>query len=336
MAGTPWVFLSRVIRAEPAAAAAAAAPDFTLPIALPPRLTILAAGRGAHPDPNHPDRNPYIIAAGPLCLLAHFAVAPSMGTTFEDNPHDTRLAVGDYIIAELQVRKGSDHATLVSFEWDQQAWYSEDVESPFAEEDRDREWAPHGAVCVETTLWWFDLSWGILSCDLAGDHDLLFHRLPDDRALPMATPLMLTQRCIAVEVIVPEVGGDDDDSGDDSEAARVCMWTMTFGPDGWRWEANYSVGFPKIWDDASYRETGLPRDVPIVAAVCPTDPNLVYFTLKRNIFGVNVANHRVVGNEVYDEKVNNARLDATQASVRYVLPWYLPPGLAPGAAGHDS
>ncbi|PVH48060.1 hypothetical protein PAHAL_4G232000 [Panicum hallii] len=307
-----------------------------------------------------------------------------MGTTFEDNPHDTRLAVvrhfhradgattasaelvpartspvpallnvgsvglysdheGDYIIAELQVRKGRDHATLVSFEWDQQAWYSEDVESPFAEEDRDREWAPHGAVCVETTLWWFDLSWGILSCDLAGDHDLLFHRLPDGRALPMATPLMLTQRCIAesqgqlryVEVIVPEVGGDDDDSGDDSEAARVCMWTMTFGPDGWRWEANYSVGFPKIWDDASYRETGLPRDVPIVAAVCPTDPNLLYFTLKRNIFGVNVANHRVVGNEVYDEKVNNARLDATQASVRYVLPWFLPPGLAPGAAASN-
>ncbi|KAG2611112.1 hypothetical protein PVAP13_4KG140400 [Panicum virgatum] len=246
----------------------------------------------------------------------------------------------DYIIAELQVRRGSDRVTLVSFESGIEGWYAEEMESPFAEEDRDREWAPHGAVCVETTLWWFDLSWGIISCDIEADHDLLFHPLPDGRALPMATPLMLTQRCIAVsqgrlryvEVIVPEIGGDDDDSGDDTEAARVCMWTMAFGPAGWRWEANFSVGFPEIWDDASYRDTGLQRNVPIVATVCPTDPNLVYFTLKRHIFCVNVATHRVLDIELYDEQVNNARLDANQASTRYVLPWYLPLEVAPGAA----
>jgi len=384
MAASPWTLLCRVIRAEPAAAAAAAAdaPDFTLPIALPPRLSILAAGRGAHPDPSRPDRNPYIIAGGPLCLLAHFAVAPSMGMTFGDNLDDTRLVVvrqfhrvdgvttasaelvpgraapapalsnvgsvglisyddDDYIIAELQVRRGSDRVTLVSFGSGMEGWYTGDVESPFAEEDRDREWAPHGAVCVETTLWWFDLSWGILSCDIEGDHDLLFHPLPDGRALPMATPLMLTQRCITVsqgrlryvEVIVPEVGGDDDDSGDDNEAARVRMWTMTFGPAGWMWEANYSVGFPEIWDDASYRVTGLPRNVPSVAAVCPLDPNLVYFTLNRHIFCVNVARHRVRHIALWDDQVNNARLDAAQASARYVLPWYLPLEVAPGAAG---
>jgi len=67
--------------------------------------------------------------------------------------------------------------------------------------------------------------------------------------------------------------------------------------------------------------------------VCPTDPNLVYFTLKRHIFCVNVATHKVLDIELYDEQVNNARLDANQASARYVLPWYLPLEVAPGAAG---
>ncbi|KAJ1264994.1 hypothetical protein BS78_08G043500, partial [Paspalum vaginatum] len=146
------------VDAEPQAQAenAAAEPDFTVPVELPPRVAVLAAGRGAHPDADKPDKYPYIIAAGRFCLLAHFAVAPSHGTCFDHDPQNTHLvlvrfghtadggtmALAEHVprrtrfvpalwnvgsvgllsdnerltIAELRVHQGSDRATLVSFE----------------------------------------------------------------------------------------------------------------------------------------------------------------------------------------------------------------------------
>jgi hypothetical protein len=56
--------------------------------------------------------------------------------------------------------------------------------SPFTQAE-DREWVPAGVVAQKTTLWWFDLSWGLLSCDpFVADPVLLFHKLPEDRAQP--------------------------------------------------------------------------------------------------------------------------------------------------------
>jgi hypothetical protein len=48
------------------------------------------------------------------------------------------------------------------------------------------------------------------------------------------------------------------------------------------------MSFMKIWDNASYKETGLPCTVPVLAVVCPSDPDSVYFALKQGIFGINV------------------------------------------------
>ncbi|CAN6178320.1 unnamed protein product [Urochloa humidicola] len=191
----PWVLLCRAVRAEHDAAA-----DFTLPVAEPPGVTVLAAGSSAHPDPNLSDRPPFIIAAAPGCLLASFAVAPLNGQYFGDNPLDAHLVVVrdfrravegpmeasaehlpnrvgivpnlsnfqsvglvpdigvGYTIVELQVHKGGDRATIVTFDSVHRAWFEEDVDSPLAEEERDREWVPHGVVVLENTLWWFDLS----------------------------------------------------------------------------------------------------------------------------------------------------------------------------------
>ncbi|KAF8715876.1 hypothetical protein HU200_026834 [Digitaria exilis] len=64
---------------------AAAEPDFTLQVAPPPRVSVLTAGRGVHPDPGSPDKYPYIVAAAPSCLLAHFAAAPCRGMQFDDH-----------------------------------------------------------------------------------------------------------------------------------------------------------------------------------------------------------------------------------------------------------
>ncbi|CAN6214163.1 unnamed protein product [Urochloa humidicola] len=88
----PWVLLYRNVRAEHAAAAGPA-PDFTLAVAPPPGVTVLAAGLNAHPDPNRPDGEPFILAAASRRLLASFSVAPSIGHNYADNPRDIRLVV---------------------------------------------------------------------------------------------------------------------------------------------------------------------------------------------------------------------------------------------------
>ncbi|PUZ61107.1 hypothetical protein GQ55_4G246800 [Panicum hallii var. hallii] len=352
-------------------AAAAAEPDFTLPVALPRRVTVVSAGRGAHPDPENPDKYPYIVAAGPLSILAHFAGAPFRGTYFDDYPHETHLVLvrafvtaggglttasavrvpdragrapvlrnvgsvglysedeGDYRIVELQLHKGSERASLVCFNPAKLAnrgyadWYVKDVEHPMAEENR--EFAPHGAVTLDSTIWWFDLSWGALSCDLdEGVPDLLFHHVPDGRALAEATPDIHTRRCVTVSrnkvryVEIITAGG----------AATLCMWTRLIGPDGWTWYVKYAMNFENVWDDDSYKETGLPRDVPVLAAVCPSNPGLVYFALEQRLFGVDVPAHRVVHNEAYE--LVNIPGPPQPSSSRYVLPWNLPPEIAQG------
>jgi hypothetical protein len=87
------------------------------------------------------------------------------------------------------------------------------------------------------------------------------------------------------------------------------------------------VSFEEIWDDDSYKETGLPRDVPLLVVVCPSDPNLVYFALEQHMFGVNVPARRVVHHGAF-EPLNSPWPEPV--SSRYVVPWVLPPEVAQG------
>jgi hypothetical protein len=383
MATPPWVILNRILRVGPrdaapgaaaqeqeqhAAGAAAPGPDFTLEVALPPRVTVLGAGRAVHPDPNNRDPFPYIIAASRHCLLAHFSVSPFHGTQFYNSTFFSHLVVvrdfqtvpgsraaasvvripgrtgrlpvlwnlqnvalatngaGNYMIAELQADRSSDRATLVYLRSDRyDGWVGKHVAYPLAGHVRER--IPHGAVHVDGRLWWFDLTWGILSYDTSfTEPGLAFHDLPDDRRLDQEPPYLHTKRCVAgsgnklryVEIIITE-----------GEAARVSMWSRSRTPDGagWQWEADYAVSFEEIWDDDSYKETGLPRDVPLLVVVCPSDPNLVYFALEQHMFGVNVPARRVVHHGAF-EPLNSPWPEPV--SSRYVVPWVLPPEVAQG------
>ncbi|KAF8657529.1 hypothetical protein HU200_060093 [Digitaria exilis] len=356
-----WVILGRIVRAVDAAA-----PDLALTFAPPPQVNILEAGRGAFPDPNRPDG--YISAAVPLYLLAVFAVQPfeeteSLGDIegehhlvvvrhFPNAEEDLTVPVPDrpneipallnfgsvglfspskgvYTIAELQVHDGNHQATLICFESGFQQWSSMLVECPLVHEDAARQWAYHGAVSIDSRFWWFDLSWGILSGNVDGEFNLVFHPLPDGRVLQDAhgdnEQNALQYRCITVSQklirYVEIIEGD----GDDEAAATVHMWTIGSGPVGGQWEETYAMDFQAIWNDDSYAETGLPRNVlPVVSLVSPEDPNLVYFTLGLRLFCVNVPQHRVVqhGHEVYWLADNNAQLEAVG---RFVLAWDLPP-----------
>ncbi|KAJ1265004.1 hypothetical protein BS78_08G044400 [Paspalum vaginatum] len=356
--------------------AAAAERDITIRVARPPRVTVLAAGAGAHPDADKPDRYPYIVAAGRFFLLAHFAVAPCHGACFDHDPQNTHLVLVHYIhtvdrgvttafaerlpgrigliptlwnigsvgllsndarftMAELQVHRGSDRrATLVRFESEPTAfhpfgWSSTDVRCPLPaeeEEDGDREWVPHGAVSVNSSIiCWFDLSWGMLSCDLEQPTPSLnFHHLPNGRALAEATPDIHATRCITVardsrlryvEIIAPE-----------GELATVTMWSWFNGDLGGGWILSYEVSFESIWNDGSYKETGLPRIVPVLAVVSPSDHELVYFALEKHLFGVNVPRHRVVHHAACD--LVTIPGPPQPASSRFLVSWSLPPAVA--------
>ncbi|KAK8455384.1 hypothetical protein SEVIR_4G180601v4 [Setaria viridis] len=127
--------------------------------------------------------------------------------------------------------------------------------------------------------------------------------------------------------IIPEGGGDCHDK----EAATVSMWTRRIAdtPAGWEWNKKYAVSFEEIWNDDTYEDTGLPRKVPVLSVVCPSNPDLVYFSLEQRLFGVDVPEHKVV--EVADEP--HGLVDVpwpAPESCRYAVhAWNLPPWSVP-------
>lgn len=233
----PWLIIGRYVRvaameaqaeevaavdAEPQAAEdivdadaehAAAVPeaDFTLLLARRPEITVLAAGQGAHPDPDYPDGYPYILAADPHGLLVHFTGTPVRGTcrdglvvvrrfyrTAEGQPTASAEHVpsrvinmenvafactgtGNYTIAVLQIPKRSNSATLIQFKSGGVGWVTTHMANPLpgGVGQQRRKWSPHGAVSIASMLWWFDLSWGIVSYDCNNSRlGLTFHQLP--------------------------------------------------------------------------------------------------------------------------------------------------------------
>lgn len=256
--------------AEPGddAEADSAAASSSLAVALLPRVTLLTAAPSAHPDPARPDKFPYILAAGPGCLLSRFSTSPYYGARFGADPPETRLVVARrfgtaagettasaervpdrpatmpsvrniegvglidvddgeaYVIAELQIDRGSDRAKLFRVHSGHGEWIVTELRNPLPA--LDREWVPGGVVSLHGKLWWYDLSWGILSCDPFIDGpELSFHHLPGDRALEKPGPDSIhDHRCIAtsqaplryVETIprVTDLGG----------SAIISMWAL--------------------------------------------------------------------------------------------------------------
>ena len=66
-----------------------------------------------------------------------------------------------------------------------------------------------------------------------------------------------------------------------------------------------------------------------LSAVCPSNPDLVYFALEQRLFGVNVPVHKVV--EAADEAHELVNMPwPAPASCRYDHAWNLPPWVARG------
>lgn len=84
--------------------------------------------------------------------------------------------------------------------------------------------------------------------------------------------------------------------------------------------------FSDLWSDITYTTTPLlVNEIPEILFVSPRQPNVVYFFLDRFVFGVDVAEHRVL-------KVVNDDAHALfhPTARRCVQPWDLPPSIANG------
>ncbi|XP_066368747.1 uncharacterized protein [Miscanthus floridulus] len=271
----------------------------------------------------------------------------SVGLVCDGYTGTRRQRTYKFRIAELMADTGRNPSLeLVIFRSDRSYWFSiPALKSPLVDWDRYRRWVPHGAVAVHSTVMWFDLSWGILSCDVEQeDFQVYFYRLPRDRGLRRggATVDIHSKRCIAVsggllryvEIIIP-------DPNPNGEAATVSMWSLRMGDkvEGLQWIANYSVSFQEIWNNYSYVVTGLQPEIPVLAGVCPANPDVVYFDLHHRLFGVNVPERRVVDYEVNQHELVNvpeAPLPQTGSS-RYLLTWnLLRPDRATAIIGHVS
>ena len=266
----------------------------------------------------------------------------------------TTVMFGGYLIAELRVTRTSDRAKLLRLFsldelWfgkaslfsrdDQWNWAEKDLPSPLPTRDgRAQEWSPSGVLDHDKKLWWFDLSWGLISCDpnIIDDPVLRFHDLPSGRYLVEPRPFIHTIRCICVSdhmLRYVDIARDHDVDGFSAAVEeKVAMWTGIPISDGGggdgdhsiRWYHTYEMSFKEIWNDASYRETQLPALIPEIVLVHPRHPNVVYFFLGRSLFAVDVPAHRVVW------IVKDAHKLVAPGCRRCVLPWDLPASIANG------
>lgn len=232
---------------------------------------------------------------------------------------------GRYVVAELQPILHADHATLLCFSSDVGEWVEKEVTYPFPP----RQLAPNGAVSHSGRLWFVDLSWCLITCDpFAPAPALRFVPLPPGKELRCreAWGVLDKYRCVRVsagklrfvdmyKATAPHQRGPH----------KISVWTLA-DPDSEEWTLEHEASFAEIWADDSYKATGLPDKIPVLALIHPENPDVVYFFLEEHLFGVDVRARKVVGSEVYELVAPPSEVLAT----RFVRAWELPPALSSG------
>jgi hypothetical protein len=89
-------------------------------------------------------------------------------------------------------------------------------------------------------------------------------------------------------------------------AAQISVWALDDRPgeSSLSWTLEYEASFVEICDDPTYKATGLPRTIPVLALIHPTNPDVVYFFLDGHLLGVDVCARKVVDCDVYHVRHN--------------------------------
>ncbi|KAM0910057.1 hypothetical protein ACQ4PT_014412 [Festuca glaucescens] len=364
MASPSWAILERVPQVTAADADLPPGTDLSLALPAPPRVALLTIPSRVFPGRTTADSFPSVLAADASGLLL---LKADQGPAVTDLPHrkdfswrptvadyfvlDAKIAsalhlpnakyirrqghrglvacpgdaAGHYVVAELQMSVGADTADLLCFSSQTGEWVSKDVPYPLT---TSRPMSPNCVVSHGGSLWWVDLSWCLLACDpFAHKPALRVVPLPEGKALKSKEALGLLDkyRCVGVsagKLRFVDMYRNRNSSG----AAQISVWTLA-DPDSAKWTLEYEATFGAICDDVSYKATGLPRKIPVLALIHPTNPDVVYFFLDEHMLGVDVRARKVLDWEVYELLVQPPR---EHVSSRFVHAWQLPRALCSG------
>ncbi|BAH90984.1 Os01g0245700 [Oryza sativa Japonica Group] len=247
-----------------------------------------------------------------------------------DRDHPIRL------LAELQIESGNGihRATLLRYSHELGGWASTKVNYPPGR----RSWCGDGVIVHAGMLWWVDLSFGLLTCDVfAAKPDMRFVPLPEGCKLPYSSDAdHAKHRCVNVsdgELAFVQIHDYDTAAGRGAPSTiMISMWTLQQSDAGEEsvWSLRHRVRVDEIWDHVTYRKTMMPRRVPVLALLHPKELGVVFFfqITSRNswMFAVDLVTRIVLECKKY----KMPQLPTMYHSSRHVRAWELPHSICRG------
>ncbi|CAN6349185.1 unnamed protein product [Urochloa humidicola] len=245
---------------------------------------------------------------------------------------------GGFMVVEFQFIVGGTDASLHCFSPHAGAWVEKDVRNPLPRWI----WNFSDVVAHNGKLWWVDTAAGLLACDPFADNpDMAYVPLPrpeeeddeaasggcgcyycSERVIASRRRVQLsnaTFRCVQITSPPPRKP-----KGKDHHAAgphTVTMRTLA-DPETAHWTLDYKVPLADIWADHTYKAAGLPEKEPVLAFIHPNNPDVLYFSLDRYLFAVDMRAKKLIECQAHESDVSS------------LFAWELPPALtAPPAAG---
>ncbi|KAL6634201.1 hypothetical protein ACP70R_026872 [Stipagrostis hirtigluma subsp. patula] len=251
----------------------------------------------------------------------------------------------EYVVAELRLRADYDRASLLSFRSGTDAWVEMEVLCPFM---AGRRWDRpiDDVISNDGVLWWVNLASGLFGWNPLANNQLAVLRhvhLPRVFAVEDTPPQPPEHpehhrmvRASHRKVRFVDMTRTRDDP---LEETLVVVWTLGSGEYGVAsWRQRCVTSLAEIWANDSYRTTGMPEQVPVLALLHPANPDVVFFFLEQYLFGVDVHESRVT--EFAVEPCDLVELTAGPVrpppiSWRHFLAWMLPPSLQ-NALDHEN
>ncbi|KAG8068906.1 hypothetical protein GUJ93_ZPchr0005g14963 [Zizania palustris] len=148
---------------------------------------------------------------------------------------------------ELRHVVGADRATLYYYCSTSEMWNSREVDYSPPDDRPVRPWGGNGVISYNRSLWWIDLTQGLVRCDPFVENPRLVH-VPLPPCCELATsaaPEVTKCRCIQVsrgKIRFVQLEGD-------TNSTVIKSWTLQAGqqPGIIRWKPGFEIPILQVW-----------------------------------------------------------------------------------------
>ncbi|KAJ1265411.1 hypothetical protein BS78_08G074800 [Paspalum vaginatum] len=238
----------------------------------------------------------------------------------------------EYMVAELCVHSGVQYASLFCFRSGATAWTGHKLCRPDMPGRTSVYWGwdVDDVVAHDGNLWWISLKRGILSCNPLDEQPVL--RLDEFPETVAEECQVQSGRSVEADMIVRVSRGRiryveftramGEPSG--ARATMLSMWTLvTCKPDGLTWWKLRTVTMlDQIWQSDAYKTSNIPLDIPMLAAISPSDPDSIFLLLGQYLFVVDVAEGQLLDSIVVQP--DTIPLPCPPNSWRNLIAWEIP------------